>query len=87
MLPLKSSRACVSAASGTGRSTARAPTNSMFARVVSKCVLLGTTFPGRHITVKRMRSAARPWCVGIMWRKPVSRSTARFMRKKLSLPA
>ncbi len=50
ILPLKSSRSCVSAASGMGRSTARAPVNSMFARVVSKCVLLGTTCPGRHIT-------------------------------------
>ena len=50
MLPLKSSRACVSAASGMGRSTARAPVNSMLARVVSKWVLLGTTWPGLHIT-------------------------------------
>ena len=48
MLPLKSSRACVSAASGIGRSTARAPVNSMLARVVSKCVLFGTTVPGLH---------------------------------------
>ena len=43
MLPLKSSRACVSRASGMGRSTARAPVNSTLARVVSKCVLEGTT--------------------------------------------
>src|SRR2546426_1991301 len=41
MLPLKSSRACVSAAPAIGRSTARAPVNSMLARVVSKWVLLG----------------------------------------------
>ena len=61
MLPLKSSRACVSCASGMGRSTARAPVNSMLARVVSKCVLLGTTWPGLHSTVNRIRSAARPW--------------------------
>ena len=73
-------------ASGMGRSTARAPVNSMLARVVSKCVLFGTTWPGRHSTVNRMRSAARPWCVGIMCRNPVSSSTTRFMRKKLSLP-
>ncbi len=46
ILPLKSRRACVSAASGMGRSTARAPVNSMLARVVSKCVLEGTTCPG-----------------------------------------
>ena len=87
MLPLKSPRDCVSRASGTGRSTARAPVNSMLARVVSKWVLLGTTWPGLHSTVNRMRSAARPWCVGTMWRKPVSSSTTFFRRKKLSLPA
>ena len=23
-----------------------------------------------HATLKRMRSAARPWCVGMTWRKP-----------------
>jgi len=87
MLPLKSRRACVSAASGMGRSTARAPVNSMLARVVSKWVLEGTTWPGLHMTVKRMRSAARPWCVGIMCRKPVRSSATRLRRKKLSLPA
>ena len=54
----------MSAASGMGRSTARAPVNSMLARVVSKCVLVGTTWPGLHITVNRMRSAARPWWRG-----------------------
>ena len=43
MLPLNGIRAWVSAASGNGRSTARAPLNSMLARVVSKCVLFGTT--------------------------------------------
>src|ERR1019366_5385276 len=53
MLPLKSRRACVSAASGMGRSTARAPVNSMLARVVSKWVLEGTTWPGRHMTVNK----------------------------------
>ena len=39
----------MSAASGMGRSTARAPVNSMLARVVSKCVLEGTTWPGLHM--------------------------------------
>jgi len=29
-----------------------------------------TMSPFLHITLKRMRSAARPWCVGITWRKP-----------------
>jgi hypothetical protein len=38
-----------------------APTNSTLARVVSKCVLFGTTSPFLHITLNRMRSAARPW--------------------------
>lgn len=32
----------------------------VFARVVSKWVLLGTACPGLHITLNRMRSAARP---------------------------
>ena len=82
ILPLNGSRACVSAAAGSGRSTARAPVNSIFARVVSKCVLLGTTWPGRHITVNRIRSAARPWCVGIMWVNPVRSSTTAFKPKK-----
>ena len=45
MLPLKSSASCVSAASGIGRSTARAPVNSMLARVVSKCVFVGHHVP------------------------------------------
>ena len=40
------------------------------ARVVSKCVLFGTMSPFLHITLNRMRSAARPWCVGITWRNP-----------------
>jgi hypothetical protein len=63
------------------------PVNSTLARVVSKCVLEGTSWPGLHITVNRMRSAARPWCVGTMWRNPVSASATRLRRKKLSLPA
>src|SRR5262249_36859531 len=46
--------------SGIGRSSACAPTNSQLARVVSKCVLLGTMSPFLHMTLKRMRSAARP---------------------------
>jgi hypothetical protein len=46
--------------SAIGRSSASAPVCSTFARVVSKCVLFGTTFPGPPRTEKRMRSAARP---------------------------
>jgi hypothetical protein len=61
--------------------------NSIFARVVSKCVFDGTTWPGLHTTVNRMRSAALPWCAGMMWRKPVRSDTTRCKRKKLSLPA
>ena len=61
ILPLNGPRAWVSAASGQGRSTARAPFDSTFARVVSKCVLFGTSFPGPQVTWNRMRSAARPW--------------------------
>ena len=41
-------------------STASAPVNSTLARVVSKCVLFGTTLPGPPIAVKRIFSAARP---------------------------
>ena len=45
MLPLKSFTSEGIRASFTGRSTASAPLNSMLARVVSKWVLLGMTFP------------------------------------------
>ena len=41
-------------------SSASAPVNSMLARVVSKCVLLGIVFPGPAITLNRIFSAARP---------------------------
>ena len=49
------------------RSTASAPVASTLARVVSKCVLFGTTFPGPPRTLNRIFSAARPWWVGITW--------------------
>jgi hypothetical protein len=49
--------------------------------------VVGDHGPGRHITVNRMRSAARPWWVGMMCRKPVNSSSTRFMRKNFSLPA
>ena len=47
------------------RSTASAPVNSTFARVVSKWVLFGIAVPGRPIDANRIFSAARPWWVGI----------------------
>ena len=53
------------AALGDDRSTASAPVNSTLARVVSKCVLLGTTLPGPPMTLNRIFSAARPWWVGM----------------------
>ena len=45
MLPLKGCASDGWRPSGMTRSTASAPTNSTLARVVSKCVLLGTTSP------------------------------------------
>ncbi len=65
MLPLNGWSAAGSRPSGITRSRASAPVDSTFARVVSKCVLLGTTFPGPAIAENRIFSAARPWCVGI----------------------
>ena len=46
------------------RSTASAPVNSMFARVVSKCVFDGMTLSGPPMTVNRIFSAARPYASG-----------------------
>ena len=43
----------------------------MLARVVSKWVLLGTTLPGPPTSSNRMRSLARPWCVGRTCGMPV----------------
>ena len=65
MFPLNGCTSDGSSASAIGRSTASAPVNSTFARVVSKCVLFGTIFPAPPIAVNRIFSAARPWCVGI----------------------
>ena len=41
----------------------------MLARVVSKWALFGTTLPGPPTSSNRMRSLARPWCVGRMCAK------------------
>ncbi len=69
------------------RSRASASSTSMFARVVSKCVLLGTTIPGFRIEWKRIRSAARPWCVGMTCLNPVRSWMTSRKRKKERLPA
>src|SRR6516165_7285772 len=87
MFPLKGKKWAGSLASGVGRSTAVAPTNPQFARVVSKCVLFGTMSPFLQVTLKRMRSAARPWCVGITWRNSKIACTASRKRAKLGEPA
>jgi hypothetical protein len=65
MLPLKGWREDGTCASATGMSSASAPVNSTFARVVSKWVLFGIVFPAPPIALKRIFSAARPWWVGI----------------------
>ena len=44
---------------------------SMLARVVSKWVLFGTMSPAFTAVPNRMRSAARPWCVGMTCFSPV----------------
>ena len=68
MLPLNGARSDGSSPSRTTRSTASAPACSAFARVVSKCVLFGTTSPFVTTAWKRRFSAMRPWCVGITCR-------------------
>ncbi len=73
--------------SGITRSLASAPTNSTFARVVSKWVLFGMTWPRLAITEKRMCSAARPWWVGMISESPVSRMTVSRNRSNELLPA
>src|SRR5688572_4092802 len=68
MLPLNGWIVDGTRPSGITRSTASAPVYSTFARVVSKWVLLGITFPGPPSAEKRIFSAARPWWVGMTWR-------------------
>ena len=57
------------------RSTASAPVNSTFARVVSKWVLFGMARPGPAIVENRIFSAARPWWVGMTCRNGKSART------------
>ncbi len=71
MLPLKSASASGSVPDSGMRSMASARVYSMLARVVSKWVLLGTMSPSLVVTEKRMRSAARPWWVGMTCLNPV----------------
>ena len=55
MFPLNGCRLAGSRPSAITRSTASAPVYSTLALVVSKWVLLGTTWPGPPITEKRIR--------------------------------
>ena len=76
MFPLKGWTREGTFPSAMTRSTALAPVYSMLARVVSKWLLLGISDSRFAQTENRMRSAARPWWVGMMCRKPVrSRTT------------
>ena len=70
MFPLKGWRAAGSRPSGMTKSTASPPLASTLARVVSKCVLFGTTSPGLSTVEKRRFSATRPWWVGMTFGKP-----------------
>ena len=87
MLPLNGWSAAGTRPSGITKSSASAPDASTFARVVSKCVFAGITLPGPPSTVKRMCSAARPWCVGTTWRNGKSSRTAARKRSKDGEPA
>ncbi len=71
IFPLKGASKAGSNPSSQTKSTAWAPANSIFARVVSKWLLLGITSPGLTWVWARMPSAARPWWVGKMCLAPV----------------
>jgi AraC-like DNA-binding protein len=87
MFPLKGRRRAGCSPSALGRSTAVAPVNSMLARVVSKCVLFGTTTPGPPSTLKRIFSAPRPWWVGRTCLNGKSSCTASLKRVNDGEPA
>ena len=87
MLPLNGWRDDGTCASGIARSSASAPLNSTFARVVSKWVLFGIVFPGPPIAVNRIFSAARPWWVGITCLNGNSSRTASRKRNQDAEPA
>src|SRR5712692_30110 len=72
ILPLKGCMRAGSSASGMGRSTASAPTNSQLARVVSKWVLFGTTEDGLHrIAETRKTGRASVGLVAAHHRRPL----------------
>jgi hypothetical protein len=87
MLPLKGWRDEGTRASAIGRSRASAPVNSTFARVVSKWVLFGITFPGPPSVLNRIFSAARPWWVGMTCSNANSSRTASRKRNQDREPA
>ncbi len=87
MLPLNGWIVAGSRPSGMTRSTASAPVNSTFARVVSKWVLLGTIAPGRPTAPNRIFSAARPWWVGMTCGNGNSDCTDSRNAYQLGLPA
>jgi hypothetical protein len=64
MLPLKGARLVGSSPSSTSRLTGLPPRAMTLAWVVSKCMLLGTDWPGLTVQANRTFSAARPWWVG-----------------------
>ena len=87
MLPLNGWREDGTSASATGRSSASAPVNSTFARVVSKWVLFGIVLPGPPSALNRIFSAARPWWVGITCSNGNSSLTASRKRNQEAEPA
>jgi hypothetical protein len=87
MLPLKGWSALGSSPSGMSRSTASAPVNSTLARVVSKWLLFGTVLPSPPSWLNRIRSAARPWCVGMTCLNGKSSFTAASKRYHDGEPA
>ncbi|MBS1265021.1 MAG: hypothetical protein MAG471_00849 [Acidimicrobiaceae bacterium] len=87
MFPLNGATRAGSPPSAATRSLASAPLYSTFARVVSKWLLLTTTWPLSTSTEKRIFSAALPWWVGITSLNPVRSRTTSSNRKKEGLPA
>jgi hypothetical protein len=75
MFPLKGMSTVGSYASSITQFTATPPLCSMFARVASKWMLLGTWSPFLTTVVNNRFSATRPWCVGITYSYPVMRRT------------
>ena len=70
MFPLNGCRTRGSRPSGMTKSSATPPLASTLARVVSKCVLLGTISPAFSTVENSRFSATRPWWVGITCGSP-----------------